>query len=69
MLTLTNPDGAAITGTNDVHLAALCLDHQHGEAWEDGLIPFEEHDVMDSTIEELALMQDGLFPGYTITEH
>jgi hypothetical protein len=69
VLTLTTPDGVTLTGSNDVHLASLWLDHQHGEGWEHGLIPFDEHDVMFSTLEELALMQDGLFPGYTITEH
>ncbi|QJU56286.1 hypothetical protein SCB71_21315 (plasmid) [Herbiconiux sp. KACC 21604] len=69
MLSLTTPDGRTITADTDVELASRWLDAQHGDNWADGLIPFDEHDAMNSTIEELALMQDGLFPGYTVTEH
>ncbi len=69
MLTLTLPDGTTLIGDNDVHLASRWLDHQYGSGWEKGLTPFDEHDLMHSTVEELALMGDGLFPGYTITEH
>lgn len=68
MLTLTTPDGRTVTGDTDVQLAARWLDAQYGENWEKGLTPFDEHDIMHSTIEELALMRDGHLPGYTVTE-
>ena len=68
MLILTTPDGNTITAATDVELASKWLDKQHGADWAAGLIPFDEHDAMNSTIEELALMADGIFPGYTVTE-
>ena len=68
MLTLTIPDGTAITAETDVELASKWLDHQHGKNWDTGLIPFDQHDVMNSTIDELALMRDGILSGYTVTE-
>ena len=68
MLLLTTPAGDTITACTDVELASKWLDKQYGETWADGLIPFDEHDYMHSTIEELALMRDGIFPGYTVTE-
>jgi hypothetical protein len=68
VLLLTTPTGDTITARTDVELASKWLDKQYGETWADGLIPFDEHDYMNSTIEELALMADGIFPGYTITE-
>jgi hypothetical protein len=68
MLTLTTPDGTAITAATDVELASKWLDHQHGANWGTGLIPFDQHDVMNSAIEELALMRDGVISGYTVTE-
>jgi hypothetical protein len=67
MLTLTTPDGTAITAATDVELASKWLDHQHGER-DSGLIPFDQHDAMNSTIEELALMRDGILSGYAVTE-
>lgn len=68
MLTLTTPDGTTITAATDVELASKWLDHQHGQNWDTGLIPFDQHDAMNSTIEELALMRDGILSGYTVTE-
>jgi hypothetical protein len=68
MLTLTTPDGTAIIADTDVELASKWLDHQHGRNWDTGLIPFDQHDAMNSTIEELALMRDGILSGYTVTE-
>lgn len=65
---LTTPAGDTISASTDVELASKWLDKQYGETWADGLIPFDEHDYMNSTIEELALMRDGIFPGYAITE-
>lgn len=69
MLTLTTPDGATVTGQDEIHLATVWLDHQYGKGWEKDLSPFDEHDIVWSTLEELALMRDGHLPGYTITEH
>jgi hypothetical protein len=68
MLTLTTPDGTAITADTDVELASKWLDHQHGENWDTGLIPFDQNDIMYSTLDELALMRDGILSGYTVTE-
>lgn len=68
MLLLTTPAGDTITARTDVELASKWLDKQYGDDWADGLIPFDEHDYMNSTIEELALMADGIFPGYTVTD-
>ncbi|MFB2586984.1 hypothetical protein [Herbiconiux liukaitaii] len=68
MLILTTPDGDTIAGSTDVELASKWLDKQHGEGWENGVIPFDQHDAMNSAIEELALMADGIFPGYTVAE-
>jgi hypothetical protein len=68
MLTLTIPDGTAITAETDVELASKWLDRQHGENWDSGLIPFDQHDVVNSTIDELALMRNGIISGYTVTE-
>jgi hypothetical protein len=65
---LTTPEGDTITAATDVELASKWLDKQHGEGWDDPLSPFDEHDAMNSTIEELALMADGIFPGYSVTE-
>lgn len=67
MLILTTPGGDTIAASTDVELASKWLDKQHGEGWESGVIPFDEHDAMNSAIEELALMADGIFPGYTVT--
>lgn len=69
MLTLTTPDGTAINANTDVELASKWLDHQHGKNWDTGLIPFDQHDAMNSTIEELALMRDGILTGYTVIEN
>jgi hypothetical protein len=68
MLTLTIPDGTAITADTDVELASKWLDHQHGKNWDAGLIPFDQNDIMYSTLDELALMRDGILSGYTVTE-
>ncbi len=68
MLILTTPEGVTLTAATDVELASKWLDKQHGEGWENGVIPFDEHDAMNSAIEELALMADGIFPGYTVAE-
>lgn len=67
MLLLTTPEGDTITAATDVELAARWLDKQHGTGWENGLIPFDEHDAMNSTLEELALIADGIFAGYSVT--
>ncbi|WP_440711648.1 hypothetical protein [Herbiconiux sp. YIM B11900] len=68
MLTLTTPDGTTISADTDVELASKWLDHQHGTDWDTGVIPFDQHDVIHSTIEEIALMRDGSLSGYTVTE-
>lgn len=67
MLIMTTPDGDTLTGATDVELASKWLDKQHGQGWETDLIPFDEHDTMNDALEELALMADGIFPGYTLT--
>lgn len=68
MLTLTTPEGDTLTADTDVHLASQWLDRQHGEGWEKGLIPFDEHDVMNTALDDLALIRDGSLTGYTLTD-
>ncbi len=43
-------------------------DAQLGASWDDGLPPFDQHDVMNDMIDEIHAMQDGEIPGYTVTE-
>jgi hypothetical protein len=68
MLTLTTPEGDTLTADTDVHLASQWLDTQHGKGWEKGLIPFGEHDVMNTALDELALIRDGSLTDYTLTD-
>lgn len=68
MLILTTPNGDIITAADEIELASKWLNKQHGEGWEKGVIPFDEHDAVWSTIEELDLMRSGLIDGFTVTE-
>ena len=67
MLTLTTPDGTTITAKTDVQLADKWGALQYGDYWHN-LAPFDEHTAMNEALEELALMREGTFPNYTITE-
>jgi hypothetical protein len=68
MLTMTTPEGRTFTADTDVRLASLWADVQFGAHWDDGLPPFDQHDVMNDMIDEVHAMQDGEIPGYTVTE-
>ena len=65
MLTLTTPEGTTLTAPTDVQLADKWGELQYGEDWHN-LAPFDEHTAMNEALEELALMREGSFFGYSV---
>lgn len=69
MLILTMPEEGTFTAPTRIELAADIADHRNGSGWEAGVLPFIEHTDIWDIIEEIALIQEGVFDGCTLTEN
>ena len=68
MLTLTTDTGHTLTANTDVELAALWVDHDNGEGWDDDLCPFDEHTIMSEYIDAIHEVQAGAIAGVVVSE-
>lgn len=55
MLSVTTLDGKILTGPDNITLAAMLAEHEHGQHWEAHHPPFIDHSVMWDYIESLEL--------------
>lgn len=55
MFSVTTIDGTTLTGPDNITLATMLAEHEHGQSWEAEKPPFIEHTIIWDYIEVLDL--------------